>query len=75
MLRLVVQSLQLTDVPPCPNKHANMTPVAGPRLESRIVTNRDRKTFLRSSANNMLTTLPCDVPRANFANKSKLRRE
>jgi hypothetical protein len=75
MLELVVQSRQLTDVPPCPNKHANMTPVADPRLESRIVTNRDRKTRPRSSANNMLITRQSDVPRASFENKSDLRRE
>jgi hypothetical protein len=55
---------------PCPNKHANMSPVAGPRAESRIVIDRDWKTFLRSSANNTLTRLPSDVPRANFASNA-----
>ena len=64
---LVVQSGQFTDVQPCPNQHANMTPVAGPRAKSRIVINHNWKTCLRSSANSTLTKPRCGVPRANFA--------
>ena len=45
-----------------------MTSVADPRSESRNVIHRAWKTFLRSSANNMLTTPLSDGPRANFAN-------
>src|SRR5712671_3239913 len=66
MLLLIVKLRQLTDVLPCTN-HANMTLVAVPGLESRSVTHHDWKTLLRSSANNMLTRPPYDVPRANFA--------
>src|ERR1700680_1629188 len=67
MLHLIVKSRQLTEVQPCPNKHANMISVADPRSESRSVIHRDWKTLLRSSANNMLIRLPCDGPQANFA--------
>jgi sirohydrochlorin ferrochelatase len=67
MLQLICQIAQLTDVQPCLNKHANMTSVEGPRSESRSVIHRDWKTLLQSSANNMLTRPPYDVPRANFA--------
>jgi hypothetical protein len=72
MLLLIVKSPQLTDVQPWPNKHPNMTSVAGPRSESRSVIHRDSKTHLRSSANNMLTRPRYDVPRANFANNHRL---
>jgi hypothetical protein len=64
---VIGKSRRLTDVQPCPNKHVNMTSVAGPRSESRSVIHRDWKTFLRSSANNMLIRPQHDVPRANFA--------
>lgn len=74
-MQMVVGSRQLTDVQPCSNKNANMIPVPGLRPERRIVINRDWKTLLRSSANNMLTRRLYDVPRASFANKSELRRE
>src|ERR1700746_3995890 len=47
-----------------------MTSVADPRSESRNVIHRAWKTFLRSSANNMLTTPLPDELRANFANNS-----
>lgn len=47
-----------------------MTPAPGPRSKNRIATNRDWKTLLRSSANNMLTRPLYDVPRANFANNA-----
>jgi hypothetical protein len=67
MLPLIVKSWRLTDIQPCPNKHANMTSVAVPGPESRSVIHRDWKTLLRSSANNMLIRLPCDGPQANFA--------
>ena len=45
-----------------------MTSVPGPRPESRNVIHRAWKMFLRSSANNMLTTPRSDELRANFAN-------
>jgi hypothetical protein len=35
--------------------------------ESRSMTHRGWKMFLRNSANNMLTRPPCDVPQASFA--------
>jgi hypothetical protein len=68
MLQLIVKFRQLTEVQPWPNKHANMTSVAGPRSESGGVIHRDWKTLPRSSANNVLTRPRYDVPRANFAN-------
>jgi hypothetical protein len=71
MLWLIVKSPQLTDVQPCTN-HANMTLVAVPGLESRSVIHRDWKTHLRSSASNMLTRPPYDVPRANFADNQSI---
>jgi len=71
MLRLIVKSRQLTDVEPCTN-HANMTSLAGPRSESLSVIHRDWKNLLRSSANNMLTRPPYDVPRANFADNHSI---
>src|SRR6266851_1694574 len=71
MLWLIVKSRQLTDVQPCTN-HANMTSLAGLRSESRSVIHRDWKTLLRSSANNMLTRPPSDVPRANFADNHSI---
>src|ERR1700674_4722532 len=67
MLHLIVKSWQLTEVQPCPNKHANMISVADPRSESRSVIHRDWKTLPRSSANNMRIRPPYDVPPANFA--------
>ena len=72
MLQLIVKSRQLTDVHRWPSKHANMTSVADPRSESRNVIHRAEKTFLRSSANNMLTTPLSDELRANFANNHRL---
>jgi hypothetical protein len=71
MLRLIVKSRQLTDVQPCTN-HANMTSLAVPRSESRSVIHHDWKTLRRSSANNMLTRPPYDVPRANFADNQSI---
>jgi hypothetical protein len=47
--------------------HANMTLVAILGAESRSMTHRGWKMFLRNSANNMLTRPPCDVPQASFA--------
>src|SRR5260370_23746518 len=49
-----------------------MTLVAVPGLESRSVTHHDWKRLLRSSANNMLTRPPYDVPRANFADNHSI---
>jgi hypothetical protein len=43
-----------------------MTLVAILGAESRSVTHRGWKMFLRNSANNMLTKPPCDVPQASF---------
>jgi hypothetical protein len=44
-----------------------MTWVAILGAESRSVTHRGWKTFLRNNANNMLTRLQCDVPQVRFA--------
>jgi hypothetical protein len=44
-----------------------MTLVAIPGVESRSGIHRDSETLLQNSANNMLTWLPYDVRRANFA--------
>jgi hypothetical protein len=71
MLWLIVKSRQFTDVQPCIN-HANMTLVAVPGVESPSVTRHDWKTLLRSSASNMLTRPPYDVPRANFADNHSI---
>ena len=71
MLRLIVKSRELTDVQLCTN-HANVPLVAVPGLESRSVTHHGWKTLLRNSANNMLTRLPYDVPRANFADNQSI---
>jgi hypothetical protein len=66
----IVKSWQLTDVLSCPNKQANVTPVTPARAESRSVIDRDGKTRPRSNANNLLTTRPRGVPRANFVNNA-----